>query len=293
MIEAIHYNNLDSQVSVKETTLCKVEPLTLENGDQISLGKLVALAKKAGEKIMEIYNSGFEVEWKSDQSPLTSADNASNEIICQALTKMHPTIKIISEESKQLPYTERKDEKYVWLVDPLDGTKEFIKKTGEFTVNIGLCENGVPILGVVNIPAQNVTYFAASKKGAFKIDHKNNQVTPLHISSFSSAQTGLRLVVSLSHNSKETEDFVSKFNCPSCISAGSSLKLLMVSEGAADIYPRLAPTMEWDTCAAHAIVLEAGGYCVDANTKLSLSYNKENLKNPHFVCYGNWKEGLA
>lgn len=293
MIGSLGLNHSHISMQGKGANQIEMEPVSLSQGEQISVQKLVSLAKEAGDKIMEIYSDGFQVELKNDRSPITTADNASNEIICRALNQMHPNIKIISEESKQLPYSERKDETYVWLVDPLDGTKEFIKKTGEFTVNIGLCENGVPILGVVNIPAQEVTYFAAHNKGAFKLDHKTNEITPLHISSFSSNQSGLRLVVSISHGSKATEDFVLKFIHPHCVSAGSSLKFLMVSEGAADIYPRLAPTMEWDTCAAHAIVLEAGGQCVDAETKVSLTYNKENLRNPHFVCYGDWKEGLT
>ena len=264
--------------------------IRLENGVKIEMQQLVNLAFEAGEKIMQIYGEDFDVNYKEDNSPLTRADTESNEIICQKLQADYPQIAIVSEESRQLSFSERKHKKYVWFIDPLDGTKEFLKKSGEFTVNIGLVENGTPILGVVNIPALKMTYFAAKGRGAFKLDHKTKQLTSLHVAKFSNDEPNLRLVVSLSHRSKETDEFVARFKNPTCVSAGSSLKLLMVAEGSADIYPRIAPTMEWDTCAAHAIVLESGGRCINSDTNESLSYNKENLRNPYFVCHGHCKE---
>lgn len=286
-ISKIKTHSFSNTYSAQDITAFPIDPILLENSENIDLKELVHLAYLAGEKILEIYHQDFEVSYKEDNSPLTLADLAANTLICSFLKNHFLKIPIISEELKEVPYQERKNEKYLWLIDPIDGTKEFVKRTGEFTVNIGLVENGEPILGVVNIPCQNITYFAAKERGAYKINHQTNKITPIFVNSFKESSPHLKLVVSVSHPSKETEAFVSKYTSPGLIAAGSSLKLLKVAEGSADIYPRLGPTSEWDTGAAHAILKEAGGICITADTLEPLHYNKENLKNPFFICYGN------
>ena len=245
----------------------------------IDIDNIVAIAKNAGEAIMEIYKKDFTIEYKEDNSPLTQADIKSNEIICQALNFFYPNIPILSEENKQVPYIERKEWEYFWIIDPIDGTKEFIKKNGEFTVNIALIYNGKPIIGVVYAPVLDEIYYAKEGEGAFK----NSEKLPLTINS--NPKEKLFVVASKSHLSEETQSFIDNLDSKSIeqVSKGSSLKLCMVAEGIADIYPRLAPTMEWDTGAAHAIVLESGKKVVAFETGEELSYNKENLLNPWFI----------
>lgn len=262
----------------------------------------VKAAVDAGEAIMGIYAQDFEVEFKADESPLTSADKAAHNIIVQALeTTPYP---VLSEESAEITYEERKGWKTYWLVDPLDGTKEFIKKNGEFTVNIALIENGVPILGVVYVPVAETIYYGISDmesgmsaRKATGCDGKSvdeivESAVPLSTSNFpqSTKQRSLRVVASKSHCNEETRDFISdlekKYGEVELVSRGSSLKLCMVAEGSADIYPRIAPTMEWDTAAAHAVVKAAGGTVTVYGTTDALVYNKENLLNPYFVVSG-------
>lgn len=247
--------------------------------ETINLQTIVAIAEDAGSAIMEIYDKDFNIEYKDDKSPLTEADIKSNEIICNALEKYYPNIPILSEENKEVPYEERKNWNYFWLIDPIDGTKEFIKKNGEFTVNIALIKNNTPVLGVVYAPALGDIYYAKKDHGAFK----NNKELPIYKNS--SPKDKLKVVASKSHLSDETQEFIDSLESKSIeqVSKGSSLKLCMVAEGEADIYPRLAPTMEWDTGAAHAIVLEAGKKVFQYNKKSEVEYNKENLLNPWFV----------
>lgn len=266
--------------------MLKLPNIILDDDSKINLLHLVDLACIAGEKIMSVYNTDFSVDYKEDDSPLTQADELSNELICKYLYQHWPKIKIISEENINLPYSARSEEQYIWLVDPLDGTKEFIKRNGQFTVNIALSEYGEPILGVVHIPVEQITYFAAKDQGAFKYHHPTEKLSSLCVHTFSKKEEKLRFVVSSSHLTPETEVYIQKFTSPSLISAGSSLKLLKVAEGSTDIYPRFGPTKEWDTCAAHAILKEAGGFCIDANTHQELRYNKEELRNPFFICHG-------
>jgi 3'(2'), 5'-bisphosphate nucleotidase len=240
---------------------------------------------------------------KADDSPLTRADKEANAVICEGLAKLAPHVPIVSEENKQMPFDVRKNYKYSWCVDPLDGTKEFIKRNGQFTVNIALIQGDTPILGVVQVPATGKVYYAAKGQGAFVRNGPDAPAERINVKTFSVADEGLTLVGSASHNSAATTEFVSQFSNPKFEQLGSSLKLLMVAEGAAHIYPRLAPTCEWDTCAAHAIVLEAGGEVIQAglcdNKGLALEdwkvvvaqekplvYNKENVLNPYFVVYG-------
>ena len=249
--------------------------------DKIDLKDIVNIAKEAGDAIMEIYEKDFTIEYKDDKSPLTEADLKSNEIICSALKNLYPHIPIISEENKGVPYLERKKWDYYWLIDPIDGTKEFIKKSGEFTVNIALIYKDRPVLGVVYAPVLDDMYFSKKDTGAYKNDER------LPIKQNLEPERELNVVVSISHRSEETQAFIDELAFGTeklnLVSKGSSLKLCMVAEGTADVYPRLAPTMEWDTGAAHAIVIESGKQVVQYENGKPLVYNKENLLNPWFV----------
>lgn len=263
--------------------------------ERIDITVIEGIAKAAGDAIMQIYQKDFTVEYKDDKSPLTEADTLSNKIICDALLEQFPEIPMLSEENKTVEYADRKDWNDYWCIDPIDGTKEFIKKNDEFTVNIALVRNGVPVLGVVYAPAIDDMYTAKEGEGAFKNGEKLPRVTN------DSPEKHLNVVASKSHLSDETQAFIDALASSSGeieqVSKGSSLKLCMVAEGEADIYPRLAPTMEWDTAAAQAVVLESGKavYEYDASlapkvylTKASLNlkpleYNKQNLLNPWFV----------
>ena len=251
----------------------------------IDMQKLEQIAKSAGEAVMEIYDTDFEVEFKDDKSPLTLADTRANEIICKSLQELYPDIPLLSEENKSIPYEERKYWVRYWCIDPIDGTKEFIKKNGEFTINIALIENGKPIAGVVYAPAIETIYSAKKGEGAYRNGVK------LPIETNDRPDKLLRVVASKSHLSKETQDYIDELAKDTekieQVSKGSSLKLCMVAEGSADIYPRMAPTMEWDTAAADAIVRESGAmtYQLSENLEIAgeLQYNKENLLNPWFV----------
>ena len=237
------------------------------------------IAKEAGKAIIEIYNKDFRIEYKDDKSPLTEADLKSNEIICNSLLELYPNIPILSEENKAAPYEERKKWEYYWCIDPIDGTKEFIKKNGEFTVNIALIHKDIPVLGVVYAPVLDDMYSAKQNEGAFK----NGKKLPLYTNENPSKK--LSVVASKSHLSEETQVFIDALDTKEIeqVSKGSSLKLCMVAEGIADIYPRLAPTMEWDTAAADAVVREAGKMTYQFESEKPVVYNKENLLNPWFV----------
>lgn len=248
---------------------------------------------EAGEAIMKIYEKDFEIAYKEDASPLTAADSAANAIIMSYLSATE--IPVISEENKQLPYNERKEWISCWVVDPLDGTKEFIKRNGEFTVNIALITNGVPQFGVIFVPATKTLYFGDVAKGkSYKavINKINNTVEA--ILQFAEEikpvedESILRVVGSRSHMSQDTQDFVDSLKENTnkeieIVSKGSSLKFCLVAEGNADIYPRFAPTMEWDTAAGQAICKAVGLLVIDNTTKKELMYNKENLLNPYFL----------
>ncbi|OEK06792.1 3'(2'),5'-bisphosphate nucleotidase CysQ [Roseivirga misakiensis] len=247
------------------------------------LDELLETAKEAsliaGKKILEIYNSDdFEVELKGDNSPLTKADIAAHDIIVSFL---EPTnLPILSEEGRDIPYNERKNWKYIWIVDPLDGTKEFIKRNGEFTVNIALIRNQEPILGVVYAPVLDKLYAAAEGLGGtLKTKKDISRLNP--IDQLDLTKPKLRVVASRSHLNEETQAFLDKLNEPEIVSMGSSLKFMVIAEGNADVYPRFAPTMEWDTAAAHAVLNELNGK-VFAQDGKSLEYNKKNLLNPYF-----------
>jgi len=245
------------------------------------------IAIEAGDKIMEVYNDvdSFEVEQKNDDSPLTRADREANTIICDQLEKLSHQFPIISEENKLMPYSERKDYEYVWMVDPLDGTKEFIKRNGEFTVNIALIHHEASIAGVVYTPVTGELYHAVKGDGAYKV--VNGEETKIQCASYNQKDEGLSIVCSRSHLNEPTQNFIDAYNTPEKVSKGSSLKFLIIAEGQAHIYPRLAPTMEWDTAAAQIILEESGGVMTRADDNQPVIYNKEDLLNPHFVAYAH------
>jgi len=247
--------------------------------NDIELNKIADIAKNAGDAIMEIYSRDFKVEYKDDKSPLTEADLKSNDIICKALAELYPNTPMLSEENKEVPYNKRKDWEYYWCIDPIDGTKEFIKKNGEFTVNIALIYKDTPVLGAVYAPALNEMYKAKKGEGAFKNDKR------LPLKTNNNLEEKLFVVVSKSHLSEETQAFIGALDSKDIeqVNRGSSLKLCMVAAGIADIYPRLAPTMEWDTAAADAVVREAGKMTYQFDSEKPVVYNKKNLLNPWFV----------
>lgn len=261
---------------------------------EIDIMEVLDIAIRAGKEIMKVYNTDFSVESKEDDSPLTLADKKSHHIIVEGLQKYAPSIPILSEEGKHHPYYERKEWSRVWIVDPLDGTKEFVKRNGEFTVNIALVENGNPILGVVYAPALDVVYIGKKRLGAYKIEGittkciKQEQISKIGEKlPTKNVRNYCSVVASRSHLSKETEMYINslkeKYGRVEMTSAGSSLKLCLVAEGKADVYPRFAPTMEWDTSAGQAVVECAGGTVLQANNDQPLRYNKEDLLNPWFI----------
>ena len=251
----------------------------MELFNSIQLSDIVSLAKIAGESVMEIYNKDFTVSYKDDKSPLTEADLKANAIICDTLLKQYPTIPIMSEETTQTPFSIRKEWSYYWCIDPIDGTKEFVKKNGEFTINIALVHNKEPVLGVVYIPVTDTMYSAKRGEGAFK----NEKKLPL----LTNKAPKERLIVASSRSnlSKATVNFIKTLDTQIVeqVRVGSSIKLCMVAEGTADIYPRMAPTSEWDTAAADAIVRESGKMTYQFENSEPLDYNKENLLNPWFL----------
>jgi 3'(2'), 5'-bisphosphate nucleotidase len=256
------------------------------------LDDVVAIAREAGERILEVYNrDDFDVEKKGDNSPLTAADLAAHRTIVAGLEKLTPDIPVHSEESQGITWEMRRDWQRYWLVDPLDGTKEFIKRNGEFTVNIALMENGAPVMGVVHVPVLGVTYLGGVGVGAFK-EEKGER----HAISVRALQTPVVMVASRSHGADKLGALETLINEQlgevELANMGSSLKLCLVAEGKADIYPRLAPTSEWDTAAAHAVVTAAGGVVVNTAFE-TLRYNKEDILNPFFLVLGDsiekWK----
>ena len=261
----------------------------------ISLNTLVEDIKKialdAGVVIMEVYQdeASFGVTQKADDSPLTLADKRANDVICAGLKSITPNIPIISEENKEIDYTERKTYTYAWLVDPVDGTKEFIKRNGEFTVNIALIKEGKIVLGVVYVPVTEELFWAYENGGA-SLSTKGSEATKLNAPTFTMKDKGLSVVCSRSHLNEETAAFIDQLDEPNKVSKGSSLKFLILAQGGAHVYPRLAPTMEWDTGAAQIILEEAGGQIINVETNTPLAYNKENLRNPHFIAFAQLKD---
>jgi len=248
------------------------------------LEQLVEISRRAGLAILEWYEGDMGITQKADDSPLTKADLASHELINAELTRRWPEIPVLSEESADIPWSERKNWQQYWLVDPLDGTKEFINRNGEFTVNIALINNHQSVLGVVHVPVTDVSYFRARDTGAFR-QHGASTATPIGIRQ--PAADPAIIVGSRSHANPELGNQLNKLGPHKLISMGSSLKFCRVAEGLADFYPRLGPTCEWDTAAAQAVVEAAGGQVVKVDGS-PLGYNsKEVYLNPHFFVIGD------
>jgi 3'(2'), 5'-bisphosphate nucleotidase len=248
----------------------------------------------AGKSVMQVYSKPFDVEYKEDHSPLTEADKISNDIISSGL-KVTEYPNILSEETAQAPYEERKDWKHFWLVDPLDGTKEFVKRNGEFTVNIALVHEGMPVFGLIYLPVPQTLYYAIKGQGAYRILNAGNYTYQWNDQLMKVAEKlplfktkrDYTIVASRSHLSPETEAYITKekqkHGTVNTVSAGSSIKFCIVAEGKADAYPRFAPTMEWDSAAGQIIVEETGKKVLNIDTNKPLAYNKKSLLNPSFL----------
>ncbi len=256
--------------------------------EKIEIDKIIKISKEAGEIILKIYNEDFEVYQKEDNtrkeghSQLTEADIQANKFIVDSLKNIYPNIPIITEENEEIPFEERKNWDCFWLIDPLDGTKDFVNRNGEFTVNIALIENGKPILGVVYVPVKDVVYYG-NENGSFKkMKDQNPEKLPLE-----KKQGEAYRIVASRKPSKELEDFIEnlkeKHPKIELMNIGSSLKFCMVAEGSADIYPRFGETSEWDSAAAHAVVNFAGKKIYEFGKDTEIKYNKERLLNPWFI----------
>jgi len=251
---------------------------------QLPYSWAIELAKKAGDAILEVYNTDFDVAEKDDESPLTRADLASHHVISDGLARQDAHTPIISEEGGLPEFQVRREWSRYWLIDPLDGTKEFIKRNGEFTVNIALIQNHRPVFGVVHVPVTGVTYVGSAGAGAWKIDADGNS-SRIHVAT-ETPQTA-RIVGSRSHQSDAVAEWLAAIGEHDIIAMGSSLKFCVVAEGEADVYPRLGLTSEWDTGAAQAVVEAAGGAVVTLDG-LPLAYNtKDEILNPHFIVIGS------
>ncbi len=287
----------------------------MQRADGLLLHRLLRLARDAGRAILEVYDTDFGVTYKNDRSPLTLADRRAHELIFDQLGGLSLSacgsragVPVLSEEGGHVPYHERKGWDFFWLVDPLDGTREFIKRNGEFTVNIALIHGGRPVVGVVYIPVKGLFYYAMEGIGSYKLAGGEAAVEspsmddllrrslklPLNQPDRRDRPDGLTIVGSRSHKTRELEDYleVLKSRCGKVefIPAGSSLKFCLVAEGNADIYPRFGPTMEWDTAAGQALVEQAGGRLIAIDSGVSMGYNKRELVNPGFIAA---REGIT
>lgn len=249
------------------------------------LEPVLAIARDASARILEVYESDFAVERKDDRSPLTAADMASHETLCAGLAALDPALPVLSEESAALPFEERRKWQEYWLVDPLDGTKEFVKRNGEFTINIALIRGHRPIFGLVMVPVRNVAYFACEGRGAFRQDGdeapqpiRTRRTDPGRITAAGSRSHATEAQLRFFERLGENAEF---------INIGSALKFCLVAEGRADVYPRYGPTSEWDTAAAQCLVEEAGGIVTDMNLAPLLYNTKESLLNPEFLVAGD------
>ena len=257
------------------------------------LPQVIAIARQAGDAIMQVYCGDIEVQRKQDRTPLTEADLAAHRVIEQGLRAMTPQLPVLSEESAVVPYAVRRGWQRYWLVDPLDGTREFIKRNGEFTVNIALIEQGRSVLGVVYAPDRDLLYYACSGHGAHKAI---NGQPPAPIYARALDLQHVIVAGSRSHADERLQGFLRNLCAPELISLGSSLKICLVAEGKADVYPRLGPTSEWDTAAAQCVLEQAGGYLADRSGATLMYNSKESLLNPEFFAGGatphNWNQYL-
>lgn len=254
---------------------------------------VINIAGDASREILSIYESDFDVDNKEDNSPLTAADMAAHKLICRKLNELTPAVPVLSEESSDIPYATRRGWDRYWLVDPLDGTKEFIKRNGEFTVNIALIEDHRPVLGVVHVPVKHTCYFAADGVGSFK--REGDKTTSLSVKPTSPGR--FTVAGSRSHGSGKQTAFIERLGEDAeLIAIGSSLKFCLVAEGLVDIYPRFGPTSEWDTAAAHCVVEQAGGRVTDTSFNPLLYNTGESLLNPEFLVIADvsfdWKPYL-
>lgn len=261
--------------------------------DMRMLEPLLNIADAAGRRILEIYATDFRVQQKADYSPVTAADLAAQEIIVKGLKLLTPDLPVLSEESSQIPFAERRRWDSYWLVDPLDGTKEFISRNGDFTVNIALVQQHAPVAGVVHIPAESLSYYGVTGAGAWR-RKSSSKPEPIHVRPLAGGP--VRVVASRSHRGELLDGYLARLGPHATVSRGSALKFCLVAEGAADVYPRLGPTSEWDTGAGHAVLLAAGGHVVSVDGT-ALSYNsRESLLNPHFIAYADdardWRQYL-
>lgn len=274
---------------------------------------MLEIIRQAGVEVLNVYarlEKDWDVQLKDDRTPVTEADRASNRIISEGLRKLWPDIPILSEESQEIPYELRKKFEYFWLLDPLDGTKEFIKRNGEFTINLALITRHQTAAGFISVPCKGLIYYAVKGEGAYRLQdeggaeegnsllnkntkNKNNdfkiEVSKLRAAEFSPDEPGLIVVASRSHFDPETQKFIEQLNNPALVSVGSSLKFMLLAEGKAHLYPRLGRTMEWDTAAGQAILEEAGGQVLEFYSRRPLTYNKESLVNPPFLATGKVK----
>jgi len=255
--------------------------------------EVTALAREAGRAILSIYAQGFSVTEKADQSPLTEADLRAHEILSAGLKRLAPEVPVLSEEAEALPFAERSGWDWLWIVDPLDGTREFVQRNGEFTVNVALVHGHRPVLGVVHAPVLETDYYACEGYGAFRVGSDGLaraicvEIPPAR---------PLRVVGSRSHRGDSLDGFLAHAGEHELVAVGSSLKFCLVAEGRADVYPRLGPTSEWDTAAGQCVLEQAGGH-VDGLDGLPLRYNaRPTLLNPHFIAYGDptvdWRSWL-
>ena len=247
------------------------------------LPDVIKIADEASEKVLHIYQSDFKVNYKEDHSPITAADIGSHDIIVKGLRQISRDIPVLSEEGAEIPWEERKKWRRFWLIDPIDGTKDFTQRTGEFTVNIAMIEDGEPVMGVVTAPALKEAFWGIKGEGA----HMRDRTGRVHRIRVAEPKDTLRVVASKNHLNEETRTFIEALGSHETVQAGSSLKFCRIAEGHADIYPRMGPTSEWDTAAAHAVLVAAGGK-VQAPEGQPLVYGKENILNPNFIAAGNW-----
>ena len=243
--------------------------------------QLIEISKEAGEAILKVYNADFDYQIKEDLSPLTKADILSHKIICERLKVLTPDIPILSEENSDIPFNIKSLWKQYWLVDPLDGTKEFINRNGEFTVNIALINNNEPVFGVIYIPTHNRLFWGSRNHGSYEINNDIGE-KKIHVSD----KDLKKIVCSRSHSNPEFNNFLDKLDTYKTMKIGSSLKFCLIANGEIDIYPRLGPTSEWDIAAGEAILRSAGGCIIDLEGK-NIIYNKKNIINPSFIAASN------
>ncbi len=248
------------------------------------LEPIVDLAQTAGERIMQVYRSEFAVAHKDDRSPLTEADTAAHDIIVAGLNALTPNVPVLSEEDALVPFAKRSVWPWFWLVDPLDGTREFVKRNGEFTVNIALIKGHQAVLGVIHVPVSEVSFMASQGQGAFR-QERHGQPTPIKVRPWDGGR--IAIAGSRSHNDGKFDAFLAQFDDVELVNIGSSLKSCLVAEGKVDVYARFGPTSEWDTAAAQCIVEEAGGSFTDMQLQ-PLRYNaKDSILNPNFLVFGD------